>query len=80
MLGGGMTLISSFVPLLIGRFIIGLCLGFYSSICPLFINELSPNELSGMFGTLNQINIVSGVVIANILLIAVDENNDTKGA
>jgi predicted MFS family arabinose efflux permease len=40
--GGGITLIANIYTLLVGRFIIGLAVGLYSSICPLFINELSP--------------------------------------
>lgn len=37
-IGGGITLITSFYSLMAGRFIVGLALGLYSSICPLIIN------------------------------------------
>ena len=74
--GGVLTLISSFATLLVGRIIQGICVGLYSSICPLFINELSPIELSGLFGTLNQIFIVSGVIIANLLSLVVSDDEE----
>ena len=79
LVGGGITLISSFYCLVGGRFIVGIALGLYSSICPLVINELSPPELSGIFGTMNQLFIVSGVVIANLFTLFIS-NQTEKGS
>lgn len=47
--------------LLIIRIIQGLCVGFYSSITPVIIKEISPNEISGTLGALNQFFIAFGV-------------------
>lgn len=60
-------LIPNFFSLIIGRAIQGICVGLYSSIVPLFINEFAPLEISGRLGALNQLLIVSGIVITNVL-------------
>lgn len=74
--GGTLTLFSNFYSLIIGRFIVGLALGLYSSVCPLIINELSPPELAGIFGTMNQLFIVLGVVITNLFTLIVSDDKD----
>lgn len=43
------------------RIIQGICVGFYSAITPVIIKEISPNEISGTLGALNQFFIAFGV-------------------
>jgi SP family sugar porter-like MFS transporter len=50
----------------IGRLIIGVCTGVFSSIVPLYINEFVPLQLK-KFGTLNQIFIASSQSFAFLL-------------
>jgi MFS family permease len=73
LVGGVMVLIPNFFMLLIGRVIQGLCVGLYSAIVPLFINEFAPLEISGRLGALNQLLIVSGIVVTNVLALFVPE-------
>lgn len=72
-IGTVFTLIPVFATLIIGRIIQGLCVGLYSAIVPLFINELSPIEVSGKLGALNQLLIVFGIVITNVMALFVPE-------
>ena len=43
------------------RILQGICVGFYSAITPVIIKEISPNEISGTLGALNQFFIAFGV-------------------
>ncbi|KAM4704394.1 solute carrier family 2, facilitated glucose transporter member 3-like [Rhinophrynus dorsalis] len=52
--------------LIIGRFIIGIFCGFCTGLVPMYIGELAPTSLRGAFGTLNQLGIVVGILIAQI--------------
>jgi MFS family permease len=45
--------------------------GLYSAIVPLFINEFAPMEIAGRLGALNQLMIVSGIVVTNVLALFV---------
>ncbi|NWX16585.1 GTR3 protein, partial [Aegotheles bennettii] len=52
--------------LIIGRFIIGLFCGLCTGFVPMYISEVSPTGLRGAFGTLNQLGIVVGILVAQI--------------
>ncbi|KAM6097306.1 solute carrier family 2, facilitated glucose transporter member 3 isoform 3-T3 [Chlamydotis macqueenii] len=52
--------------LIIGRFIIGLFCGLCTGFVPMYISEVSPTSLRGAFGTLNQLGIVVGILVAQI--------------
>ncbi|XP_067387075.1 solute carrier family 2, facilitated glucose transporter member 3 [Emydura macquarii macquarii] len=52
--------------LIIGRFIIGLFCGLSTGFVPMYISEISPTALRGAFGTLNQLGIVVGILVAQI--------------
>ncbi|XP_053306319.1 solute carrier family 2, facilitated glucose transporter member 3-like [Spea bombifrons] len=52
--------------LIIGRFIIGIFSGFCTGLVPMYIGELAPTRLRGALGTLNQLGIVVGILIAQI--------------
>ena len=44
------------------RALLGLCVGAYSSLCPMYLVELAPKEITGFFGGLNQCGIVLGII------------------
>ncbi|XP_051011257.1 solute carrier family 2, facilitated glucose transporter member 3 [Acomys russatus] len=52
--------------LIIGRLIIGLFCGLSTGFVPIYIGEVSPTALRGAFGTLNQLGIVIGILVAQI--------------
>ncbi|XP_037370289.1 solute carrier family 2, facilitated glucose transporter member 3 isoform X2 [Talpa occidentalis] len=52
--------------LIIGRLIIGLFCGLCTGFVPMYIGEVSPTALRGAFGTLNQLGIVVGILVAQI--------------
>ncbi|HKN53145.1 MAG TPA: sugar porter family MFS transporter, partial [Amycolatopsis sp.] len=62
------TIAASFAPtfsfLVISRLVIGLGIGLSSSTVPTYLSELAPAKLRGAMGSLNQIFIVSGILIA----------------
>jgi len=62
------TLAATFSPtfflLVMSRLIIGLGIGLSSSTVPTYLSELAPARLRGAMGSLNQIFIVSGILIA----------------
>jgi len=54
----------TFTLLVISRLVIGLGIGLSSSTVPTYLSELAPAKLRGAMGALNQIFIVSGILIA----------------
>jgi len=62
-----LTLFQNLPVLLIGRLVCGLSVGLNSAIVPLFINEVSPIELNGVTGTMNQVGICMGVLTSYLL-------------
>jgi len=64
LLGAVVTVIPFTVSFGIGRFISGLSVGIYATLVPLYINETAPTEMSGKLGTLVQIQITTGILLA----------------
>lgn len=62
--GTGLTLIFNFWALLAGRFIMGVSLGIYFAVCPLFISEISPPSISGTLGSLNQFVLIIAIALS----------------
>ncbi|KAG2469997.1 GTR3 protein, partial [Polypterus senegalus] len=56
----------SFEMLIMGRLIIGLFCGLCTGFVPIYIGEISPTSLRGAFGTLHQLGVVIGILIAQI--------------
>ncbi|XP_062904914.1 solute carrier family 2, facilitated glucose transporter member 4-like [Mobula hypostoma] len=56
----------SYEMLILGRFVIGAYSGICSGLVSMYIGEISPTSLRGMLGTLHQLGIVSGILIAQI--------------
>ncbi|XP_051949332.1 solute carrier family 2, facilitated glucose transporter member 3-like [Xyrauchen texanus] len=70
LVGGGLmglcTLCYSFEMIIAGRLIIGLFCGLFTGLTPMYIGEVSPTPLRGAFGTLHQLGVVVGILIAQI--------------
>uniref|UniRef100_A0A8C2W659 Major facilitator superfamily (MFS) profile domain-containing protein n=1 Tax=Chinchilla lanigera TaxID=34839 RepID=A0A8C2W659_CHILA len=52
--------------LILGRLIIGIFCGLCTGFVPMYIGEVSPTTLRGAFGTLHQLAIVIGILVAQI--------------
>uniref|UniRef100_A0A8D0A000 Solute carrier family 2, facilitated glucose transporter member 4 n=1 Tax=Sander lucioperca TaxID=283035 RepID=A0A8D0A000_SANLU len=57
----------SFEMLILGRFIIGIYCGLSSGLTPMYVGEIAPTSLRGALGTLHQLAIVTGILIAQVL-------------
>ncbi|XP_066538434.1 solute carrier family 2, facilitated glucose transporter member 3 [Hoplias malabaricus] len=70
-IGGGLMGLSkaceSYEMVIIGRLVIGLFCGLYTGLTPMYIGELAPTNLRGAIGTVHQLGIVIGILIAQIL-------------
>ncbi|XP_051989950.1 solute carrier family 2, facilitated glucose transporter member 4-like isoform X2 [Xyrauchen texanus] len=64
----GMSKISrSFEMMILGRFTIGAYCGLASGLVPMYVGEIAPTSLRGALGTLHQLAIVTGILIAQVL-------------
>ena len=61
------TLYLNVVTLILGRFIMGMCIGAYVLLIPLMVCELSPALIGSQLGTVGQIQIMSGAFLAVML-------------
>lgn len=70
LLGGGLmglsSLSRSYEMIIIGRLIIGVFCGLCTGLTPMYIGEISPTAVRGAFGTLHQLGVVIGILIAQI--------------
>ncbi|XP_007550137.1 solute carrier family 2, facilitated glucose transporter member 3 [Poecilia formosa] len=70
LLGGGLmglsSLCRSFELIIIGRLIIGVFCGLCTGLTPMYLGEISPTALRGAFGTLHQLGVVVGILVAQI--------------
>ncbi|KAK2495934.1 hypothetical protein MC885_015511 [Smutsia gigantea] len=56
----------SFEMLILGRFVIGVYCGLTTGFVPMYVGEVSPTALRGALGTLHQLGIVVGILIAQV--------------
>jgi len=63
----GTSLFSSFVPLTLARFILGLGIGVCTSTVPTYISEVAPTDLRGAFGAAFQMAVVIGIMLTYLL-------------
>ncbi|MED6244882.1 Solute carrier 2, facilitated glucose transporter member 1 [Ilyodon furcidens] len=70
LLGGGLmglsSLSRSFELVIIGRLIIGVFCGLCTGLTPMYVGEISPTAVRGAFGTLHQLGVVIGILVAQI--------------
>lgn len=59
-------LASSFEMLIIGRFVVGLYSGLSTGFVPIYVEEISPTSIRGALGTLHQLGVVIGILIAQV--------------
>ncbi|XP_061817154.1 solute carrier family 2, facilitated glucose transporter member 4-like isoform X2 [Nerophis lumbriciformis] len=64
---GMSKLCRSFEMMILGRFIIGSYCGLASGLTPMYVGEIAPTSLRGALGTLHQLAIVIGILIAQVL-------------
>uniref|UniRef100_A0A2K5CTN8 Major facilitator superfamily (MFS) profile domain-containing protein n=1 Tax=Aotus nancymaae TaxID=37293 RepID=A0A2K5CTN8_AOTNA len=63
----GLCKVAELVEMLIlGHLVIGLFCGLCTGFVPMYIGEISPTALRGAFGTLNQLGIIVGILVAQI--------------
>ena len=65
--GCGISLILSLPTICIGRFLLGVAAGLFTTLVPLFINEISPLKYSGPLGALRQAIQNVGVLVSYLL-------------
>ncbi|KAG7224332.1 hypothetical protein INR49_004639 [Caranx melampygus] len=58
--------VAIFSMLIIGRFIVGLYSGLSTGFVPMYVEEISPTSLRGALGTLHQLGVVIGILMAQI--------------
>ncbi|XP_067447353.1 solute carrier family 2, facilitated glucose transporter member 1-like [Thunnus thynnus] len=63
---GFSKLAASWEMLIIGRFIVGLYSGLSTGFVPMYVEEISPTSLRGALGTLHQLGVVIGILMAQI--------------
>ncbi|ELT98295.1 hypothetical protein CAPTEDRAFT_170630, partial [Capitella teleta] len=52
--------------LMIGRFIVGLSCGFATQLAPMYLLEITPFNLKGAFGTMNQLFVTLGIFLSSV--------------
>ncbi|TNN81116.1 Solute carrier family 2, facilitated glucose transporter member 3 [Liparis tanakae] len=60
------ALCGSFEMVIIGRLIIGVFCGLCTGLTPMYVGEISPTAVRGAFGTLHQLGVVIGILVAQI--------------
>uniref|UniRef100_A0A3Q3JEL9 Major facilitator superfamily (MFS) profile domain-containing protein n=1 Tax=Monopterus albus TaxID=43700 RepID=A0A3Q3JEL9_MONAL len=70
LLGGSLmgfsALCQSFEMIIIGRLVIGVFCGLCTGLTPMYLGEISPTAVRGAFGTLHQLGVVIGILVAQI--------------
>ncbi|XP_061582876.1 solute carrier family 2, facilitated glucose transporter member 1 [Cololabis saira] len=66
----------SWEMLIAGRFVVGLYSGLSTGFVPMYVGEVSPTALRGALGTLHQLGIVLGILIAQIFGLEMIMGND----
>lgn len=68
---GVLNIVSKFIPafetIMAARFLSGIASGIFSGVVPMYLNELPPQSFKGAAGTMNQLMVVVGILVANIL-------------
>ncbi|XP_033958293.1 solute carrier family 2, facilitated glucose transporter member 3 [Pseudochaenichthys georgianus] len=69
-IGGGFMGLSglarSYEMVIVGRLIIGVFCGLCTGLTPMYVGEIAPTALRGAFGTLHQLGVVIGILVAQI--------------
>ena len=76
LIGACIAIIGNTTTYLIGRFIMGLAVGCFSAVVPVYIKEYVPKTLIGKFGVFNFSFFCLGVVISFLLGLPLSKNNE----
>lgn len=68
---------SSWEMLITGRFVVGLYSGLSTGFVPMYVGEVAPTSLRGALGTLHQLGIVIGILVAQIFGLEMIMGNET---
>ena len=68
--------IFDFFCLIFGRFLLGMLIGSFSVISPLYVREIAPKSIAGSIGMLNQGMACAGAMTAYIIAFIVPFNED----
>lgn len=70
LVGGGLMGLSlvakSYEMVIIGRLIIGVFCGLCTGLTPMYVGEVTPTAVRGAFGTLHQLGVVIGILVAQV--------------
>lgn len=75
-IGVATTMIFSFYFLIAGRLIMGMCVGAYATVSPLYLSEIAPPAISATIGVLNQLMSMTGTTIAYAMALMVPYSED----
>ena len=59
--------VTTFATLNVGRFIEGICVGFYAYIAPIYLKEIAPKEMRRLLGLFFSLGKIIGVMVAVLL-------------
>lgn len=76
--GSGITLVSNFVALCIGRFVYGAGVGVCTVYVPKYISETAPPEVSGPAGALNELQVALGILFSFLLGLGVGDVQEAE--
>lgn len=73
---GAMVLvnINNFGIFVAGRFVEGICLGYYTTIAPIYLKEIAPKELRKMLGLFFSLGKILGVLVVIMVELLLDIN------
>lgn len=71
---GAMVLvnINTFETFIAGRFVEGICIGYYTQIAPIYLKEIAPKELRRLLGLFFSFGKILGVILITILELIFD--------
>ncbi|AHI02019.1 hypothetical protein KALB_8662 [Kutzneria albida DSM 43870] len=75
----GCTFAPDVTVLVVSRFVVGVAVGASSASVPTYLAELSPGRARGALSSLNQLMIVSGILIAYIVDYALNDSGNWRG-
>lgn len=62
-----MAISNVFLPILLGRTIVGIGCGLNTVVVPIYLSEISPVPIRGSVGVMNQLAIVTGIFISQLI-------------
>lgn len=65
--------IQTLTELVVQRFLIGMASGAATVVTPVYLQEIAPADLSGMFGACTQLSTVVGILVGQVVCYGVDE-------